>query len=196
MKKLILVAMFLVLPDLSFAQSPPQGFAPVGQFYLFTGSPTGRRIDELYKSWGYGTDDSVSTTTNIPGTWIASPNLTAAPYNLACPSGGTVTAVMLTIKVKVKTVTWSTYQSLGNIQISVRSPNNIGQNNEIIHAYSEKAPGFGSNLSTGGLTTEDLNINTVPVGVLGGVFHIFTDVTVNPYVTIDRVVYLTGYWCG
>lgn len=189
MKKLIVALVKVLAIFLLAFPASAATFTPMGQLYLSLGTPAGVPITELIDSWGYGTTKTYATQTNIDQGWISSPNLENAPYNLTCPNNGHITAVLLTIKAKVKTVKWSQYDSLGNIQISVRSPWNQLPTNEVVHAFSQKNPGHAD------LVTEDLNINTIPVGVISGVFQVYTNLTVGPYVTIDRIFYITGYWC-
>jgi len=185
MKK-TLIALALLIPAVVSAQT---AFSPVGQLYLNLGSPTGIRIDPLFYEAGYGTQNYVSTLTNILDGWIISPDLRQPPYNAICPNSDPK-AVIVTIKAKVVGgVTWSPYKSLSSMQIAIASPSNPTQNNEIVHAFAEKEAG------EAGKTPEEVNVKTAPVGLVNGRFSMYRNVMVSPYSLVNIAVYLTGYYC-
>lgn len=187
MIKKILCNLLLCMPAIASAQQT--AFSPVGQLYLNLGNPVGVPISPMYYEAGYGTANYVSTLTNTLDGWISSPDLRQAPYNATCPNGDPKAAIV-SIKLKVVGgVTWSPHVSLGSIQISIASPNNPTQNNEITHAFAEKG------INEAGKTPEDVKVKTAPVGLVNGRFSMYRNVMASPYSLINIVVYLTGYYC-
>jgi hypothetical protein len=197
-------------------------FVSVGTFYLNADNPVGTVISELTTEWGVfdsGATGNVApfyyplqgnpyatlpngtrlwafpaeTSPGLPAGWQYSPDLTT--YNV--PS--TARAVMLTIKVKAKAQNIAPYNrtNLGQIQLSLASPSNTQATNEVIHARAEKAAST-SDIDARSTVAEDINTVTIPVGVslVNGklVFKLYTAVVGTQNATINRAIYITGYW--
>jgi hypothetical protein len=197
-------------------------FMPAGQFYLNMDNPNGVIINELTTEWGLY--DIGATGTTAPYYYPISsapyaklPNGTSLYAYPAVTSPGlgagwqyspdlqvygvpsTAKAVLINIKVKAKAQNVAPYTrtNLGQIQMSVASPNNTLPTNEVIHAHAEKAANS-STLDARSNISEDINSISVPVGVAMVnsqlVFKLYTSVVGTENATINRVVYIVGYW--
>lgn len=197
-------------------------FMPMGQFYLNLDNPNGVIINELTTEWGLYDIGATGTTAPyyypLQGTpyatlpngtklfaypAVTSPGLAAgwqySPNLQVYGVPSTAKAVLINIKVKAKAqnVAPFTRTNLGQIQLSVASPNNSLATNETIHAHAEKAPNT-STLDARSNISEDINSISVPVGVAMVdsklVFKLYTAVIGTENATINRVIYIVGYW--
>jgi hypothetical protein len=197
-------------------------FLPVGSFYLNADNPTGVAISELTTEWGVydtGATGSVApyyyplqgspyawlpngtplysypavTSPGLASGWQYSPDL----QTYGVPS--TAKAVLLTIKVKAKAQNVGPFNhtNLGQIQLSVTSPTNTQATNEVIHAHAEKSANLNL-IDARSAIAEDVNSISIPVGVSlvnsKLVFKLFTSVVGTENATVNRVIYVTGYW--
>jgi hypothetical protein len=203
------------------AEAAP-AFTQMGTLYLNTENPVGLPIAELTTEWGVydvGATGTVApyyyplqgspyavlpngtrlwafplvTSPGLAAGWQYSPDLTT--YGVPASA----TAVLLTIKVKAKAQNVAPFNrtNLGQIQLSLASPTNTQGTNEVIHARAEKASSV-SDIEGKSTAAEDINTVTIPVGVsmVNGklVFNLFTSVVGTQNATINRVIYITGYW--
>lgn len=101
------------------------------------------------------------------------------------------------MKVKAQNLGPFNRTNLGQIQLSVASPNNTLPTNEVIHAHVEKAAST-STIDSHSNFPEDINSISVPVGVSMVnsklVFKMYTSVIGTENATMNRVVYIVGYW--
>lgn len=216
-----LFPLFVLLSASQIASAAPP-FNAVGTFYLNSDNPVGIPIKELTTEWGVydsGATGTVApyyyplignpyttlangtrlwtyppvTSPGLPSGWQYSPDLTQ--YGVPA----TAKAVLLTIKAKAKAQNVAPFNrtNLGQIQLSLSSPTNTQATNEVIHAHAQKASSS-SDLEGKSTSAEDINTATVPVGISMVnnqlVFKIYTQVITTQNATVNRAVYITGYW--
>ncbi|MCP6695841.1 hypothetical protein [Pseudomonas donghuensis] len=136
-------------------------------------------IEQPFLTWGYGAQPSPGV-----GAWISTPNLHDAPFNVPAEA----TAVRLYIKAKAKTISWTSVDSLGDIQVAVKDPGSAFSVNECIHATAAQK-------GASDLPAEQ--ISHVPVDVTigeDGQVNIFHYPSIIGYANVDLIVYLAGYW--
>jgi hypothetical protein len=221
MKKLIKLsacAIALMATNLGMAAT----FMPAGQFYLNMDNPNGVVINELTTEWGVYDIGATGTTAPYYYPISSAPYATLAngtplyAYPLVTSPGlgagwqyspdlqiygvpSTAKAVLINIKVKAKAQNVGPYNrtNMGQIQLSVASPNNTLPTNEVIHAHAEK-PANTSTADARSNVDEDINSISVPVGVSminsKLVFKLYTSVVGTENATINRVIYIVGYW--
>ena len=116
-------------------------------------NPGGSPIVEMYRN-------VVDPGENQPAVWYDSPDLRLPPYNI----NPAATHVLVMVKAKSVTYTWSDATCRGSLQVAVSSPQNTLPVNAVAHAFTLKPAG------NYGQTDYALDYNTIPVGIQDGRF--------------------------